>query len=129
MTFSKRIVSMTILVAVLATSGIVFAGETGRKNTRNALGAATAVMIIKGNRTGAIVGAAGTYVAQRNLDKSIKARHRRAAYRSANRRTYISRAQRARNYRARQARIKHARQARAHQAWLLRQKNLSSAQR
>ena len=122
MTFRKRIVALMLMLATLATSGIVFASEKGRTNTRNALGAATIIMAVKGNTTGMILGGAGTVIAQNNLNKSIRARHRRDAYRRAHRVSQISRARRARIARAqRRARINAAsRRTRANRLQALR---------
>ncbi|WP_319586206.1 hypothetical protein [uncultured Desulfobulbus sp.] len=126
MKYTKRIVVGVLLAATLGTSGIVFAGETGQKNTRNALGAATVIMAVKGNKTGTILGAAGTVIASEKLNKTIRARHRRDAYRRAHR---LTRAQRARIYRAKQARIKQAKINHDRRAWLLKQKNAASAKK
>lgn len=77
----KRLTVIGCLVAFLATSSLVMASEEGRRNTRNVLGVATGVMALKGNTKAALVGAAATLVAQGQLDKSIRARHERHAYR------------------------------------------------
>ena len=114
MTLGKRIIALVLMVGVLATSGIVFASEKGRKNTRNALGAATAIMAIKGNGTGTLVGAAGTAIAQHRLNKSIKARHRRDAWKRSHRSTRTW---------TRHTRLTKAQQrARAHRLWVLKHK-------
>jgi hypothetical protein len=68
-----------VLTGVFLSSVVVMAGETGRKNTRNALGAATVLAAVTGHKGAAIVGAAGTIAAQVNLNKAIKARHKRQA--------------------------------------------------
>lgn len=81
MKYLKRITALLMLGSMLATSGIAIASEAGRKNTRNALGAATVYMAVKGNKGGALLGAAGTIAAQHQLDKSIRQRHERDAYR------------------------------------------------
>lgn len=83
----KRTIAGLLLVATVATSKSVMASETGRKNTRNALGAATIIMAVKGNTTGALVGAAGTVIAQKQLSKSIKKRHTQAKYTGSRRYT------------------------------------------
>lgn len=77
----KRAMAIFLLMVTTSTSGILMASEEGRRNTRNALGAATGVMILKGKTGPAVVGAAGTYIAQRRLDQAIRARHRREALR------------------------------------------------
>ena len=77
MTYWKRFLAAVLLVITVATGGTVLAGEAGRKNTRNALGAATVIMAVKGNTGGAAVGAVATVVAQNRLHQSIRQRHRR----------------------------------------------------
>lgn len=64
-----------VLTGVLLSSVVVMSSEAGRKNTRNALGAATVIEAVKGHTGTAIVGAAGTIIAQKRLTQSIKARH------------------------------------------------------
>lgn len=77
-----------VMTGVFLSSVVVMSSEVGRKNTRNALGAATVIGAVTGHKGVAIVGAAGTIAAQVNLNKAIKARHAKQAASSSIRSYY-----------------------------------------